>query len=359
MKILFIVNTLANKAGTEQMVCALANLFSEKLGYSITVVNRLTKKKSDVPFFLSENTDLFCFSGNYFLFFMKLKNYLKKNHFDMVFVHNMGRLSLLCALLPRIKETYWVSLEHAFYGSYPKLTRLLFPLLAKRFNQIITLTEADKQNYLSFHNHVSKIDNISVYFEKVPNTHSYSVNSRHIIAVGRFSRQKNFKALLEAWKIVQQHQKEWYLDIYGDGEEKDILEKFITENKLSNVKLKRSINDLSLVYQQASFLVMTSKYEGLGLVLIEAQSFGLPLISFDCPHGPREVITHENNGFLVEDQHIEKLAEAILMLISDEQKRVQFSKQAKLASERYIPEKILAKWKKNVFNEVDNEWNEN
>ena len=108
-----------------------------------------------------------------------------------------------------------------------------------------------------------------------------------------------------------------------------------------------SIND---VYSNAAFFVMSSKYEGLPMVLIEAQSFGLPIVSYNCPFGPSDIISDDKNGYLVEDQNPNKLGDAILKLATSPDLLNNFSKQALINAEKYQPTKIINTWINEVFN---------
>ncbi|MEN3998030.1 glycosyltransferase [Acinetobacter baumannii] len=138
---------------------------------------------------------------------------------------------------------------------------------------------------------------------------------------------------------------EWNLKIYGTGENLDDLTKIITERKLKNVKLMGAASNIDEIYKKAAFFVMSSRFEGLPMVLIEAQTFGLPIVSYDCPHGPSEVIDHEENGLLVENQNSEALAKAIQRLIDQPEVRLEYSKSAKKSAQRFTTTSILNEWK--------------
>ena len=170
-----------------------------------------------------------------------------------------------------------------------------------------------------------------------------------VLAIGRLTYQKNFLALLEAWYLIQQHTENWKLEIIGDGEEYSLLKQYIEQKNLYNVELKASTTDVASLYEKAEFLVVSSRYEGLSMVLVEAQSFGLPCISFDCPYGPGEVIINNRNGLLVDDQNVEALGKAIKKLIEDSSLRKEFSKNALEDAKRYQKDSILQQWKTKIF----------
>ncbi|OOF45504.1 hypothetical protein BKK52_12580 [Rodentibacter trehalosifermentans] len=342
MNILFIVNNLSNAGGTERVVCNLANLFREKLNYTVTIVNRETTKDR-VYFSLDENIEVQALGKNYFYFYRNLNQYIKDQKPNIILVHNMGKLSVFSSFLKIPKETKLFSLEHVAFQSRSSWLRTLSKIIYKKYYVIIALTQKDKADYDSFHQNVICIPNISAYDVTILNN-TYDISSKTVIAIGRLTYQKNFLALLEAWKGIQERCNDWYLEIYGEGKERILLEEYIAKNHLTTVTLKGNQPDLSDVYKKASFLVMSSRYEGLGLVLIEAQSFGLPLVSFDCPYGPGEVIKNEYNGYLVENQNIAMLENKIIDLIACREKRQIFAENANLSAKKYTKDNILKHW---------------
>lgn len=343
MKILFIVNNLHTPGGTERVVCNLANLFTEILHYDIIITNRETTKE-DVYFSLNENIDVLALGKSYLHFYQNLNKFIKEQQPDIVLVHNMGKLSVFSAFLRIPKGTKLFSLEHVAFQSRPSWLKVLSELVYKKYHTIIALTQNDKAEYSRFHQSVITIPNISTY--DVTTFHSeYDIKSKKVMAVGRLTYQKNFLSLLEAWKGIQERYSDWCLEIYGEGEERLLLEEYIAKNNLITVTLKGNESDLSSSYKKASFLVMSSLYEGLPLVLIEAQSFGLPLISFDCPYGPSEVIKDNYNGYLVENQNIKQLEYKMAEMISKEEQRILFFKHAKEDALRFSSAHILGQWK--------------
>ncbi|KCY84447.1 glycosyltransferase, partial [Acinetobacter baumannii] len=174
-------------------------------------------------------------------------------------------------------------------------------------------------------------------------------NNKQIVTIGRLTDQKNYIHLLQAWKKIYQSIPDWQLNIYGEGEHEEMLQDYIKQHSLKNVSLKGSTSNVKEVYEQSSFFVMSSKYEGLPMVLIEAQSFGLPIVSYNCPYGPSDVIRDSKNGFLVEDQNVEELAAAILKLALSPQLLEQFSQSSLLNAKKYQPEQILKIWIEKVL----------
>lgn len=342
MKILFIINSLKSRSGSERVAIELANKMSLIDGYEITLLNR-ESIRHDTAYPLADNVNIIVLNGNLFVFYKKLKEHICTHYYDVVVVHNMGKLSLLCSFVPYIKKL--VTLEHVSFISRPKKVQILSKLLYRKIDQVVTLTQNDKALFDKFHSNVIVISNFSPF----PISSTYLKNNKQIVTIGRLTDQKNYIHLLKAWKKIYNLIPDWKLNIYGEGEHFQLLTDYIKENSLQNVFLKGVTSNVKKVYEQSAFFVMSSKYEGLPMVLIEAQSFGLPIVSYNCPYGPSDVISSNENGFLVEDQNVQKLADAILKLASSPNLLQQFSKNSLLNATNYQPEKILQMWRDNVF----------
>ncbi|MEC6127699.1 glycosyltransferase family 4 protein [Acinetobacter ursingii] len=346
MKVCFIISSLKYKSGIERVACVLANALY-KSGYSVEIVNRDTKK-NNVAYPLETGVKVYSYSGNYFKFYQSVEKHIQSSMPDHIVLHNMGKLSLLLSFLKIPFKSKLISLEHVAFLSRPKWVQFFYKVRAKKINQIVTLTQNDAQVYSSFHKNVTVINNISPFVLSLDKL-SYRQDSKTVVSIGRLTYQKNFEDLLLAWSLINNEISDWSLHIYGTGEELHNLKKLIEERKIRNVTLKGQTDNVEQVYCNAAFYVMSSRYEGLPMVLIEAQTFGLPIISYDCPHGPAEVIKEDITGFLVENQNYQKLAEVMLYLIQNPDKRSQMSIQSLYNAKKYSVEFILEQWEKLVF----------
>ena len=208
------------------------------------------------------------------------------------------------------------------------------------YDKFVVLTEEDKGYW-------GNLPNIEV----IPNPRTFSVDetalldSKIVIAVGRLNHQKGFERLIKAWAIVVQYFTDWNLQIIGDGELRDDLLCQIDKLGLSDkVSLNKTETDMVSVYKNASILAMTSHYEGLPMVLLEAQAVGLPIVSFDCKCGPKDVIEDGKSGFLVPNGDIDLFAKKMTMLIKDNGMRKSMGKSAFQNSTRYSENLIMQKW---------------
>lgn len=209
------------------------------------------------------------------------------------------------------------------------------------YDRVVLLTEEDKST------HWRPSDKLLVIPNPTP-TKSISPSSlknKTAIAVGRLVNQKNFESLIRAWAIVYQHHRDWRLEIWGDGALRKCLEELIYRLNLeAAVSLKGYTDDIQSKYTSASFLVCSSLFEGLPLMMIEAMSAGLPIVSYDCPCGPKDLIQDGKNGFLVPIGDEALLAERICLLIEDEYLRQNMGAAALERAKDFSLEKVLPMW---------------
>lgn len=212
--------------------------------------------------------------------------------------------------------------------------------IIRRFDRFVVLTEEDKENW-------GHPDNICV----IPNANTFSakqtsaLNTRKVIAVGRYSYQKGFDRLIKAWRTVNQACSEWTLEIIGEGDDKTKLQALIDNYGLNGkVRLLPATSTIEKVYLEASVVAMSSHYEGLPMVLLEAQSFGLPIVAFACQCGPRDIVTDGETGFLVPEGDVESLAERLITVMKDDVLRLSMGKKARKSSHRYEEAAVMQQW---------------
>ena len=169
--------------------------------------------------------------------------------------------------------------------------------------------------------------------------------SKRVLAAGRYDFQKNFSLLLRIWSQIAPSYPDWKLEIIGDGALRPALEKEVVQLGLSSsVELSRPTQEMQAVYLHSSVYAMTSRYEGLPMVLIEAQQMGLPIVSFACPCGPRDVIHEGEDGFLIPLGEEDAFIRALRQLLDSEAERQRMGQAACLSSARYDVDTIMAHW---------------
>ncbi|WP_036876595.1 glycosyltransferase family 4 protein [Xylanibacter oryzae] len=220
-----------------------------------------------------------------------------------------------------------------------------FIIQVNKLDKFIVLSDEDSKQWKGLNN----INVINNPIKQIPKEYSSCKNKR-AIAVGRYTWQKGFDLLIDAWKIVEKKHSDWFLDIYGGGQN-DYFVDYAKINGVENIKFNNATEDIYSKYKESSLFIMSSRYEGFGLVLAEAMSCGLPVISFDCPCGPKDIIEDGVNGLLTKEGNIKILAEKICYLIENEDKRIEMGSKAKVSALRFKEGSIMPIWIK-LFNDL-------
>ncbi len=216
-------------------------------------------------------------------------------------------------------------------------------LLIKEIQQLskfIVLTHEDAESYPEISN-ITVIPNpVSFIPQKVSNC-----TNKQIIAVGRYHLQKGFDRLITVWQQVHSKHSDWLLRIYGEGSLRDKLTAQVVElNLQDNCLLEHAVPDIATKLQESSIFVLSSRFEGFGMVIVEAMACGLPVVSYACQCGPRDIISEGIDGLLVKEGDISGLAAGINQLIENDELRQKMGKQARKKAEQYTIEKIGKKW---------------
>lgn len=214
--------------------------------------------------------------------------------------------------------------------------------IVRRFDKFVVLTNEDKGYWGGLPN-IEVIPNAAIHVSK----NDSEVKNKRVIAVGRLDYQKGFDRLIQAWKLVQHTGRfsDWKLDIFGQGEWREMLQQMIDKQGLQNtVKINPPTNAILNEYVHSSLLVMSSNYEGFGMVLVEAMSCGVPVISFDCKCGPKDIIQPGINGLLVPNGDIQALADAMMKVMEDEAYRKMLSLNARKVVDTYSEQAVMSQW---------------
>ena len=169
--------------------------------------------------------------------------------------------------------------------------------------------------------------------------------SKIAVAIGRLTAQKGFDKLLDVWQKIEGKDSEWELYIIGSGEDKEKLLNQKESLNLKRVTFIENTKNIKEYYEKASIYLMTSRFEGLPMTLIEAQSFGLPIISYDIKTGPEDIVNDGEDGYLIENDNIEEFVNKFLELSNDKEKIQEFSQKAYKNAKRFKLDSIINEWK--------------
>lgn len=209
----------------------------------------------------------------------------------------------------------------------------------KKLDRFVVLTEEDSHNWPELNNLVV----IPNFVGSDTSFRSFFTNKR-VIAVGRYSWQKGFDLLIKAWEKVNAIHPDWHLDIYGGGDN-SLYQKMADDQKLSSVVTCHGpAENISEKYAESSLFVLSSRYEGFGLVLVEAMGAGLPVVSYACPCGPRDIVEDGQTGILVPPEDVELLAEKICFLIEHQNVRQAMGQKAIVRAQQFSKEHVMQQW---------------
>lgn len=214
--------------------------------------------------------------------------------------------------------------------------------IVRRFDKFVVLTNEDRGYWGNLPN-IEVIPNAAMH---VSDAYSDVMNKR-VIAVGRLDYQKGFDRLIQAWQLVRHTGKftDWKLDIFGQGEWREMLQQMIDKAELQNtVCLNRPTKQIGEEYVKSDLLVMSSNYEGFPMVMIEAMACGLPVVSFDYKCGPKDIIQTGINGLLVPNGDIQALADAMMKVMEDEAYRKMLSQNARKVVDTYSEQAVMSQW---------------
>ena len=328
MKILFLINNIGHIGGTERVTSIIANALTlQNLQIDICSIEGF--KNPAFPLDSSINVyslfpDKVKLKKKLPLIIYRLRKKIKSHGYNQIIVVDtvLTLISVPALIGLKVKHIAW---EHFNFkiDVQQKANRRIFArkISGKYCDAIITLTQRDMDFWKAYLK-----DNLKAQIMHIPNPapnididtfQSPSHSHKTIIAIGRLCEQKGFDLLLEAWHRLENEKQDWHLKIVGDGPDKAKLESMIdTYNLHESVTLIPFQKNVIPLYQSASYYCLSSRFEGLPMVLLEAQACGLPCIAFDCDTGPSEIIKNRINGYLVARENSIELSNALNQAIN-------------------------------------------
>ncbi|MBP5421924.1 MAG: glycosyltransferase family 4 protein [Paludibacteraceae bacterium] len=376
MKILIIHRSFALIGGAERVITDKANYLAEK-GHQLMLVS-YEQGLHPLPFELQPSVqykDLDCrfftlskySMPKHLYYFFWLKRKFRKNlritthdfNPDVVVLASDWQL-LMDAVINSVSPVPVIAEFHNTYSYIirkigvsdgwfkTRLTQLYYRQTIKKLGKgarLVVLTESDARDWRQHFKNVIVIHNpVTLYpdvIDDLPKDYG------RIIFVGRFNHEKRIDRLITAFSIFSDNYKDWHVDIFGDGNEKENLLRQIKELRLEGrVIIHKPTKTIYDEYKRSEMLVLCSEHEASPLVLVEAMACGVPCVSMDCPNGPREIIQDGETGLLVENGNVDDLAHKMEWLITHDKEREEMGKKARLAALAYKPSVIMKEWEK-------------
>ncbi len=383
MKIVYCLPQLFHPGGIERIVSIKANYLVEVYGYDVTIV--VANQKNQIPFFhLNEKIKIIDLDLDYdstlslpilkrLIERRKLHKLHKQKLSDILFnLHpdiTISTFTQESAFLPNIKDGskkilefhfckgHKIKMAQAFHFGF--ITKLAYyyrcwqeeNIIIPKYDQFVVLTEEDRNLWKNKINNVINIPNILSF----RNVDKYAdLKSKTAIAVGRLDNQKGFDTLINMWAEIVKQCKDWKLNIFGQGEDEDYLNQLICKlNLKDSVFINRPDKNIQQRYLESSLFLMTSNYEGWGLVLTEAMQCGVPVIAFACKCGPKDIINNGDDGFCIPYKNENLFIKHTIQLMNDEKLRLTMGYNARKNIQRFSIDNVMPKWH-DLFNKLIN-----
>ena len=273
-----------------------------------------------------------------------LADQIRKINPDIIICTTADKIGIIAKVkgnIPLVVESHSICTRTLIHGRswlHRKLYRHHFLRSLSKAETIVALTEGDAKEWRKYHHKVVVIPNFIHPHEE----HISDCSAKKAIFVGRFDYQKRAQDAIRIWEKVRVRHPNWILDIYGDGDM--YQEVYSLAASVGGIVVHQPTPNIFEAYQERSFLISTSLFEPFGLVISEAMSCGLPVVAFDCPYGPSDLITDESNGYLVKEGDSEVFVCRICELIEKPELRKAMGQTALTSSQRFTAEQIMPYW---------------
>ena len=369
-KIVFCTPALYSAGGVERVVSFKASYFAEQLGYDVTII--VTEGRGRDSYFpLSDKVKVInlelgfeemwraSFTKKVFLYLSKQRQYKRLLKAELMRIRPDFTISMLRREINFLTDIQDGSMKigelHVNRVNYRNFevndTNLVKSLFAKfwmkslvgklkRLDRLVVLTDKGKSDW-------PELANVTVIPDPIPlqTEVTSQLKGKRVVTIGRYAYQKGYDLLLHVWSEVGKKFPDWSLSIYGMGNQSQYFQ--LMKNlgiDAERCQLNGPVNDVSKIYEESSVFVLSSRFEGFGLVLAEAMSCGVPVVSFDCPYGPSDIITDGVDGFLIKDWNERVFVDKVCQLIEDADLRQQMGRAAIDSSRRYQPDRIILEW---------------
>lgn len=377
IRLAYCIPSLDHSGGMERVLTAKANYLADKLNYDVNII--ITDDKGTKPYFpLSDKINVIQLDVNIdnlwqypigkrlYLYQKKMKEYKRKLEIclctlkpDITISLLRREINFLCDIKDgsaKIGEIHFGRYKYreANFGFLPNIinnyiTNRWMAQLDKKVKQLdrfVVLTHEDATYWEGLTNLIVIPNPITIKNEQYSDC-----TTKRAIAVGRYTYQKGFDILLSAWKDVYKMHPDWQLYIYGGGNKEAYIKQVKKMGLKSGVHCEGPITNVTEKYLESSIFILSSRFEGLPLVLMEAMSVGLAPVAFACPCGPKDIINDGENGLLCDNGNTIELASKICELIKDENLRKAIGQNAANSIKKYSLDSIMNLWD-TLFQEI-------
>lgn len=377
MKITYLFFSFTRLAGTERILIDKMNYFADHMGHDVTVItyeqgahpfvfplsDKVHRKELDTRFFTLYRYNavkrLWLTFKMRKLFYKRFNQVISEINPDVVICTTYRDFEIKAVAkchtnAKKIVESH-VNKENVLLIGNEKIKDNRFLRAVSRFREyfmmknisqfdcLVALTPQDADDWNPVVKSIVIPNIITCYPQEIKRKDC----NKRVISVGRLSPMKGFDIMIDIWVEVVKQYPDWKLFIFGDGGERPKLEEQIRHDGLDkNVFIQSAVSDIYAEYLDSDLFLMTSHFEGFGLVLIEAMSCGLPCIAFDCPNGPSAIIDDGKNGFLVPMYDKQLYLDRVISLIKDCGLRKTIGETARNTASKYRPEHLMNQWEK-------------
>lgn len=376
-KIVYCAPAIYSAGGVERVVTVKASYFAEVYHYDVTII--VTEGEGTDSFFpLSPKVKVVnlrlgfeelwgaSFFKKVFLYLLKQRQYRQRLRDELMHIRPDITVSVLRREINFInsipdgsRKVGELHVNRANYRNFsPNSSNFLKRGFARlwsknllqhlrQLDRMVVLTDLARSDW-------PELSNVSLIPDPLPFRIAAAspLTEKRVISIGRYAYDKGNDLLLKAWAKVEKVSADWSLDIYGMGD-REPYRQLMEQLHLDPIRcrLNGSLPDVREAYLSSSVFVLPSRFEGFGLVIIEAMSCGLPVVTFDCENGPRSIISDGKDGFLMPPFDVDAFAQRLIALTNDGELRRKIGAEARQSSSRYEIEKIALMWKK-LFEEV-------
>lgn len=363
MRILYVFRSLAVWGGIERVLVEKMNYLSSVYGYDVYMITS-DQGNHPIPYHLEDKVHIedldIRFHQQYQyniikrrwiakklkrIYEQRLAECIRQIQPDIIVCTTADHIDSLVKLkgsIPLVVESHSICLRTIEDGKYclqRKWYKYHYLKALSKANVIVALTEGDANEWRKVHPHVVVIPNIVHVNEGAVST----LENERVIWVGRFDYQKRPLEMVRIWERIQPLFPDWQLEVYGEGDQLlELKEKVHSLNM--NIVIHQPTEHIFDCYRESSILVSTSLFEPFGLVIPEAMSCGLPVVAYDCPYGPEDIISDGKNGYLISCDNIDNYVDKLSLLMGDRDLRNIMGKDSMTFSIRYGVKQIMPLW---------------